>query len=83
MSGYARARRRQKEDRGSAPEPVLTTEGRVTLTDGYLAGEILAGLALSAAVGWWWADPVAGLAVVFDGLREGRHAVGEASAARH
>ena len=55
--------------------PVLLTEGRVTLIDAYLAGAILLGLALNAAVGWWWADPLAGLVIVFYGLREGRHAL--------
>ena len=50
---------------------VLLTEGRVTLIDAYLAGAILIGLALNAALGWWWADPLAGLVIVFYGLREG------------
>lgn len=40
--------------------PVLRTEGRVTLVDGLLAVAVLAGLVLNAALGWWWADPVAG-----------------------
>jgi divalent metal cation (Fe/Co/Zn/Cd) transporter len=58
--------------------PVLLTEGRVTLIDAYLAGAILIGLALNAALGWWWADPLAGLVIVFYGLREGRHALRQA-----
>ncbi|MGH9078323.1 MAG: cation transporter [Acidimicrobiales bacterium] len=40
--------------------PVLQTEGRVTLIDGLLATAVLAGLVLNAALGWWWADPLAG-----------------------
>ena len=40
--------------------PVLQTEGRVTLIDGILATAVLAGLVLNAALGWWWADPAAG-----------------------
>ena len=32
--------------------PVLMTEGRVTLVDGVLAVAVLAGLALNAAPGW-------------------------------
>jgi hypothetical protein len=35
--------------------PVLVTEGRVTLVDGILATAVLTGLALNAAAGWWWA----------------------------
>jgi len=57
---------------------VLQTEGRVTLIDAYLAGAILTGLALNAALGWWWADPLAGLVIVFYGLREGSHAMRQA-----
>ena len=37
--------------------PVLQTEGRVTLIDGILATAVLAGLALNAALGWWWPIP--------------------------
>jgi divalent metal cation (Fe/Co/Zn/Cd) transporter len=51
--------------------PVLSTEGRVTLLDAYLAAAVLVGLVLNAALGWWWADPVAGFAIVFYGIREG------------
>jgi len=39
--------------------PVLITEGRVTLVDGILAVAVLAGLALNALAGLWWADPLA------------------------
>jgi divalent metal cation (Fe/Co/Zn/Cd) transporter len=50
---------------------VLTTEARVTLIDAALAGAVLAGVGLNALFGWWWADPLAGLAIVFYGVREG------------
>jgi divalent metal cation (Fe/Co/Zn/Cd) transporter len=52
--------------------PVLATEGRVTLVDGILAVAVLAGLALNAATGWWQADPLAALVIVFYALRESR-----------
>ena len=52
--------------------PVLMTEGRVTLVDGILAVAVLAGLVLNAAAGWWWADPLAALVIVFYALREAR-----------
>jgi divalent metal cation (Fe/Co/Zn/Cd) transporter len=52
--------------------PVLVTEGRVTLVDGILAAAVLAGLVLNAAAGLWWADPVAALVIVFYALREAR-----------
>lgn len=54
--------------------PVLSTEGRVTLVDAYLAGSTLIGLMLNATLHWWWADPVAGLVIVYYAFHEGRHA---------
>ena len=55
--------------------PVLQTEGRVTLVDAYLAGAVLLGLLLNALLGWWWADPLAGLVIVFYGVKEGWEAL--------
>ena len=52
--------------------PVLITEGRVTLVDGILAVAVLAGLVLNAAAGWWWADPLAALFILVYALREAR-----------
>lgn len=52
--------------------PVLRTEGRVTLVDGILAVAVLAGLVLNAAAGLWWADPLAAFVIVFYALREAR-----------
>lgn len=50
--------------------PVLKTEGRVTLIDGLLAAAVLVGLALNSLVGWWWADPLAGYVLVYYAIRE-------------
>jgi divalent metal cation (Fe/Co/Zn/Cd) transporter len=50
--------------------PVLITEGRVTVTDGLLAVAVLAGLVLNAVAGWWWADPLAGLVIVYYAIKE-------------
>jgi divalent metal cation (Fe/Co/Zn/Cd) transporter len=52
--------------------PVLRTEGRVTMIDGILAIAVLLGLTLNAGLGWWWADPVAGYVLVFYAAREVR-----------
>ena len=52
--------------------PVLQTEGRVTLIDAILATAVLTGLALNTALGWWWADPAAGYVLVFYAAREAR-----------
>jgi divalent metal cation (Fe/Co/Zn/Cd) transporter len=53
---------------------VLRTEARVTLVDAYLAGAVLIGLALNAALGWWWADPLASLVIIYYAVREAGHA---------
>jgi len=52
--------------------PVLKTEGRVTLIDGLLAAAVLVGLVLNSALGWWWADPLASLVLVYYAIREVR-----------
>jgi len=55
--------------------PVLQAEGRVTLVDAYLAGAVVIGLVLNAALDWWLADPLAGFGIVFYGLKEGWEAL--------
>jgi divalent metal cation (Fe/Co/Zn/Cd) transporter len=52
--------------------PVLTAEGRVTVIDGLLAGAVLLGLALNATLNWWWADPAAGLVIIYYATSEAR-----------
>jgi len=42
----------------------LRAEARETLACAYLSFALLIGLVLNAALGWWWADPVAALAMV-------------------
>jgi len=56
--------------------PVLRTEGRVTMIDGILACAVLLGLILNAAAGWWWADPAAGYVLVYYAAREVRDIFG-------
>jgi divalent metal cation (Fe/Co/Zn/Cd) transporter len=61
----------------------LAAEAKQTLICTFLSVVLLAGLALNALAGWWWADPVAALAMVpliawegIEGLR-GRSACGD------
>lgn len=63
--------------------PVLKTESRVTLVDAYLAAAVLIGLVLNATFGWWWADPLAGLVIVFYGIKEGWAALHQQLFAEH
>lgn len=58
---------------------VLLTEGRVTMVDAYLAGAVLVGLLLNALFGWWWADPLASLVIIYYGIREALHALREST----
>jgi divalent metal cation (Fe/Co/Zn/Cd) transporter len=57
----------------------LRAEARETLACSYLSFALLLGLVANAAAGWWWADPLAALAMVPWLLREGREGLsGEA-----
>lgn len=61
----------QKRRAGEALESrALVADSRQTAACWYLSVTTLAGLALNAALGWWWADPVAGLVIVAFLLRE-------------
>jgi divalent metal cation (Fe/Co/Zn/Cd) transporter len=80
MPLLARAKRRVAVALGSA---ALVAESQQTMICTYLSGILLGGLLLNAAVGWWWADPVAALAMVpliaHEGLEalRGRDACGD------
>jgi divalent metal cation (Fe/Co/Zn/Cd) transporter len=49
----------------------LTSEAKQTSLCGYLSGISLGGVVLNALFGWWWADPLAALAMVPIILLEG------------
>lgn len=53
--------------------PVLLTEGKVTLIDGLLATAVLLGVLLNIAFNWWWADLAASLVIAYYAIREARH----------
>lgn len=62
----------------------LRGDAACSITCAYMAGTLLIGLALNAALGWWWADSLAALALLYwlvpearealDGARRGRAA---------
>ena len=68
MPLLARAKRRVAAGIGSA---ALHADSRQTDFCAYLSAILLAGLLLNSTLGWWWADPVAGLAMVPVIAREG------------
>jgi divalent metal cation (Fe/Co/Zn/Cd) transporter len=52
----------------------VIADSRQTLLCTYMSAVLLVGLVLNAAVGWWWADPLAGLLIAAIAVREGRGA---------
>ena len=68
MPLLARAKRRVGVALGSR---ALTAEATQTALCTWLSAILLAGLGLNAWLGWWWADPVAALAMLPIIVREG------------
>lgn len=64
--------RRTGRELGSAS---VVADSKQTLICTYLSGVLLAGLLLNSALGWWWADPVAALAIAGFAVREGIEAL--------
>ena len=71
MLWLARAKRETGEGLGSR---ALIADSKQTYACWYLSVTTLAGLALNAAFGLWWADPVAALLIAFFLVREAREA---------
>ncbi|HEX6130327.1 MAG TPA: cation transporter [Actinomycetota bacterium] len=75
MFGLAIRKRRVAVALASAP---LRSEATLTFLDGVLCVLTLTGLALNAALGWWWADPAAALFVAVAAVGESRENLAEA-----
>lgn len=71
MPLLGRAKRRLARQLNSR---ALAADGMETYLCSYLSFTLLLGLGLNAWQGWWWADPVAALAMVGFMIREGVHA---------
>ena len=56
----------------------LKADAACSATCAYMAFTLLAGLLLNRLFGWWWADPLAALVLVYFIVREGREALHEA-----
>ena len=69
MPLLARAKRRTA---GTLDSAALHADSRQTTLCAYLSVILLSGLLLNATLGWWWADPVAGLLMVPIIANEGR-----------
>ena len=67
----ARAKRRTGQTMGSV---TVVADSNQTKLCAYLSAILLGGLVLHTTVGWWWADPIAALAIAVLAVNEGREA---------
>src|SRR6266702_980119 len=56
----------------------LKADAACSVTCAYMSLTLLVGLLLNRLFGWWWADPLAALALVYFLVQEGREALHEA-----
>ena len=68
MPTLAVAKARVGQQLGSS---TVSADSRQTWLCTYLSAVLLGGLVLNAAVGWWWADPLAGVVIAALAVREG------------
>jgi divalent metal cation (Fe/Co/Zn/Cd) transporter len=62
--------------------PALRADAACSLTCAYMAATLLVGLAITALFGWWWADALAALALLYWIVPEAREALEGARAGR-
>ncbi len=72
------AQRRTGRELGSNS---AVADSKQTLLCTYLSAVVLVGLVLNSTLGWWWADPIAALALAGVAVKEGREALRGESAA--
>ena len=58
--------------------PALRADAACSITCAYMSFTLLVGLLLNRIFGWWWADPLAALVLVYFLIQEGREALHEA-----
>lgn len=71
MPLLARAKRRNGNAMGSV---TVIADSNQTKLCASLSAILLGGLVINATVGWWWADPIAALAIAALAVNEGRGA---------
>lgn len=71
MPALAIAKRRTATELGS---PTLRADAAETMLCAWLTVVLLGGLLLNATVGWWWADPLAAIAIAALAAKEGLEA---------
>jgi divalent metal cation (Fe/Co/Zn/Cd) transporter len=63
---------------GRIGSAALKADAMCSVTCAYMSLTLLVGLLLNKFFGWWWADPLAALALIYFIVREGREALHEA-----
>lgn len=71
MPGLSWFERRTGRELGSAS---AVADSKQTLICSYLSGVLLVGLVANSTLGWWWADPLAGLVIAGFAVHEGLEA---------
>jgi divalent metal cation (Fe/Co/Zn/Cd) transporter len=71
MPPLARAKQKVADQLASS---ATASESRQTMLCAYLSAALLVGLGANALFGWWWADPLAALALAGVAVREGADA---------
>ena len=75
MPYLSRAKKQVGSEIGSK---ALRADGSCSIVCAYMAWTVLAGVVLTALLGWWWIDSIAALALVYFVVKEGWEAVQEA-----
>jgi len=70
------ASRRLNERGHPAAAALLSSDAAETALCAALSAATLVALLADATLGWWWADPLASLAIVHCAIREGRETLG-------
>lgn len=74
--------RRKRAIAARIDSAALRADAACSITCAYMAGTLLLGLVLTAAFGWWWADSLAALALLYWLGHEAREALEGARAGR-
>jgi divalent metal cation (Fe/Co/Zn/Cd) transporter len=75
MPFISRAKKRIGSEIGSK---ALKADGSCSIVCAYMAWTVLVGVVVTALFGWWWADSIVALALVYFVVKEGWEAVQEA-----
>ena len=82
VAGMPVLARRKRAIAARIDSPALRGDAACSITCAYMAGTLLIGLLATSAFGWWWADSVAALGLLYWLGREAREALAGALAGR-